>query len=126
MNDAIIHLRVPAETKARWVRESRAEGKRLTDWICEAVEKHMGKTMITSIELTQSGVDKFNTFFAAHAKTGVSMQAVTLEMLDIMQDRASMDESLSYELGRQYTLSGNPEILRLDDTDIRLTIEDDE
>lgn len=35
MNDALIHLRVPAATKARWVRESRAAGMRLTDWICQ-------------------------------------------------------------------------------------------
>lgn len=36
--DALIHLRVPAATKARWVRESRAAGMRLTDWIIERVE----------------------------------------------------------------------------------------
>lgn len=36
--DALIHLRVPAATKARWVRESRAAGMRLTDWICQCVE----------------------------------------------------------------------------------------
>ncbi len=37
-NEAQIHLRVPAETKARWVRKSREEGKKLTDWIVEKVE----------------------------------------------------------------------------------------
>ena len=36
--EAIIHLRVPAELKARWVRESRAAGMRLTDWIVSRVE----------------------------------------------------------------------------------------
>lgn len=36
--DALIHLRVPAELKARWVRESRAAGMRLTDWIVSKVE----------------------------------------------------------------------------------------
>jgi len=82
--------------------------------------------MITNIELTQSGVGKFNTFFAANAKTGVSMQAVMFEVLDVLQERASMDESLSYELGRQYTISGNPEILTMDATDIAVTEEDDE
>lgn len=35
---AIIHLRVPTATKARWVRESRAAGMRLTDWIVQRVE----------------------------------------------------------------------------------------
>ena len=37
-SEALIHLRVPAELKARWVRESRAAGMRLTDWIVSRVE----------------------------------------------------------------------------------------
>lgn len=36
--DALVHLRIPAATKARWVRESRAAGMRLTDWIVQRVE----------------------------------------------------------------------------------------
>lgn len=39
MSDAVIHLRVPAATKGRWVRESRSRGQRLTDWIVERVER---------------------------------------------------------------------------------------
>lgn len=38
--DSLIHLRVPASTKGRWVRASRAAGMRLTDWIVDAVEAH--------------------------------------------------------------------------------------
>ena len=38
MTDALIHLRVPAATKARWVRESRAAGMRLTDWIAQRMD----------------------------------------------------------------------------------------
>lgn len=34
-----IQLRVPAETKASWVKRSRDEGKKLTDWIVERVER---------------------------------------------------------------------------------------
>lgn len=37
-DDAVIHLRVPAPTKARWVRDSRAAGMRLTDWIVSRVD----------------------------------------------------------------------------------------
>ena len=45
MIDALIHLRVPAELKALWVRESRAAGMRLTDWIVQRVGAHpMHKT----------------------------------------------------------------------------------
>jgi hypothetical protein len=36
--DALIHLRVPAATKARWVRESRAAGQKLSTWIIDRVE----------------------------------------------------------------------------------------
>ncbi|EPD44611.1 MAG TPA: hypothetical protein DDZ62_01635 [Delftia acidovorans] len=32
-------LRVTQERKARWVQQSRAEGKKLTDWIVERVER---------------------------------------------------------------------------------------
>lgn len=41
MPDALIHLRVPAARKGRWVRASRAAGMRLTDWIVHNVEAAM-------------------------------------------------------------------------------------
>jgi len=47
--DALIHLRVPAATKARWVRASRAAGTRLTDWIVNAVEAHMQSQITTAV-----------------------------------------------------------------------------
>lgn len=34
-------LRVSQERKARWVQLSRAEGKKLTDWIVERVERDL-------------------------------------------------------------------------------------
>lgn len=44
--DSLIHLRVPAATKGRWIRASRAAGMRLTDWIIQAVEAQMQKIII--------------------------------------------------------------------------------
>lgn len=41
MTDALIHLRVPAALKGRWIRASRAAGMRLTDWIVHSVEAAM-------------------------------------------------------------------------------------
>lgn len=38
-DEALIHLRVPASVKARWVRESRAAGMRLTDWLIDRIEQ---------------------------------------------------------------------------------------
>ena len=52
MIDALIRLRVPAATKARWVRESRAAGMRLTDWIVQRVEAQPMK-QITPISIPQ-------------------------------------------------------------------------
>ena len=54
-NDALIHLGVPAATKARWVRESRAAGMRLTDWIVSKVEAQpMHKSTPISIPIGMS------------------------------------------------------------------------
>lgn len=53
MIDALIHLRVPAATKARWVRESRAAGMRLTDWIVERVEAQPMKATLTKISIPE-------------------------------------------------------------------------
>lgn len=48
MNDvALIHMRVPAATKGRWIRASRAAGMRLTDWITQAVEAQMQQQLAT-------------------------------------------------------------------------------
>lgn len=46
-DDATIHLSVPKATKARWVRESRAAGMRLTDWIIDRVEARNMSTHTT-------------------------------------------------------------------------------
>ena len=37
-SDALIHLRVPAALKARWLAQSRQRGQKLTDWIIEKIE----------------------------------------------------------------------------------------
>lgn len=58
MTDALIHMRVPAATKARWVRESRAAGMRLTDWIVQRVEAQpMKKITPISIPLGMTFAD---------------------------------------------------------------------
>lgn len=48
MSDALIHLRVPAALKGRWVRASRAAGMRLTDWITDAVEAYMQQQLASA------------------------------------------------------------------------------
>jgi hypothetical protein len=38
-DDATVVLRIARDRKARWVKLSRDEGKKLTDWIVERVER---------------------------------------------------------------------------------------
>ena len=45
MTDSLIHLRVPAAVKGRWVRASRSAGMKLTDYIVDAVEAYMQQQM---------------------------------------------------------------------------------
>lgn len=52
MNDSLIHLRVPAATKGRWIRASRAAGMRLTDWIVGAALGNSGNAALISSPLT--------------------------------------------------------------------------
>ena len=81
MADALIHMRVPAATKARWVRESRAAGMRLTDWIVQRVEAQpMDK--ITLISIPQ-GVAFSDLRLARDPQTGdVSFDAAVIERIE--------------------------------------------
>ena len=45
MTDSLIHLRVPAAVKGRWVRASRSAGMKLTDYIVDAVDAYMQQQM---------------------------------------------------------------------------------
>lgn len=45
MSDALINLRVPAATKGRWIRASRAVDQKLSDYIISAVEAYMQKQL---------------------------------------------------------------------------------
>jgi hypothetical protein len=81
MTDAIIHLRVPAAIKSRWVRESRAAGMRLTDWIVQRVEAQpMDK--ITPISIPQ-GMTFADLRLARDPKTGdVSFDTAIIERIE--------------------------------------------
>lgn len=46
MPESVIHLHVPAATKGRWIRASRAAGLRLTDYIVNAVENQMNQQLV--------------------------------------------------------------------------------
>ena len=79
MSDAIIHLRVPAATKARWVRESRAAGMRLTDYITSAVEAYM-QQQLTRVAIPE-GLDFADLHLARDADGAVSFDWSVIERI---------------------------------------------
>lgn len=74
--------------------------------------------MIIGLQLTDSGTAKFNAWFEATAREGVRVEAVAMELCDQMIDRLTLNESLAYELGPRYTISGRPEMLILERGDV--------
>lgn len=97
-DDAPIHLRVPAGLKARWVRESRAAGMRLTDWIIERV----GRSMPTQIIAIPAGMDFSELKLARDPVTGdVSFDWAPIERIcsvsgvDIEAFRSGPEDNLA-------------------------------
>ena len=45
-DSALIHLNVNKELKGRWIQASRAEGKKLSEWIIDIVEQHMEQRLV--------------------------------------------------------------------------------
>lgn len=83
MGDTTIHLRVPAALKARWVRESRAAGMRLTDWIVQRVEtQNMKQTTPIPIALPE-GMTFADLQLARDPATGnVSFSTAVVERIE--------------------------------------------
>ncbi len=82
--------------------------------------------MVSELNLTDSGVQKFNAWFEAHARDGVHIDAIVGEVCGIMIERVMAGESLVYELDKQYTSTGRPELLHFEQSDIEVTEESDE
>ena len=81
MTDVLIHRRVPAELKARWVRESRAAGMRLTDWIVQRVEAQPMK-QITPISIPQGMAFSDLRLSRDHGTGDVSFDTSVIERIE--------------------------------------------
>ena len=63
-----------------------------------------------TLTLTPAGRARFLSWLQDIGRSTLRPDAVESEMLQIMEDRTEFGESLSYELGGQYTTSGRPEL----------------
>lgn len=82
--------------------------------------------MITNFELTDQGTAKFNAWFSATARSDINLTAVTLEALRSFENGVAEESTPHYELRGQYTNSGNPSVIFLEDGDFTVTEEADE
>lgn len=79
MTDAIVHLRVPAATKGRWIRASRAAGQRLSDYIIDAVEAYM-QQQLAKVAIPE-GLDFSDLHLARAADGSVSFDWSVIERI---------------------------------------------
>ena len=79
MTESLIHLRVPASVKGRWVRASRAAGLRLTDYITSAVETYM-QQQLTRVAIPE-GLDFADLRLARDADGAVSFDWSVIERI---------------------------------------------
>ena len=106
--NATINLNVPAATKGRWVRASRAAGMRLTDFIVDAVEAYMQQ------QLTKFAIPDDVSFSDLHLSRdpdgGISLDWAPIERicdasgLSIDLFRSGPEDNLAALVTRWYTV----------------------
>ena len=70
-----------------------------------------------TLALNQAGRARFAAWLQEVGKPGLKLNAIESDMLDVCTARAEAEESMSYELGSQYTTSGRPELFFANLTD---------
>ena len=63
-----------------------------------------------TLALNPAGRARFTAWLQEVGKPGLKLDAIESDMLDVCTARAEAAESMSYELGSQYTTSGRPEL----------------
>lgn len=69
---------------------------------------------------TATGRENFRSWFAAHAREGISVEACMEKAVDTCEDRLQRGDDLGYELSQFDTVSKNPEIWMADRTDFEI------
>lgn len=77
------------------------------------------------IQLTNLGQSKFNKWLSEVGKADLNLQVVAFEALDRLEDDVSSNQSPTYELGRQFTNTGRPELFAFESEDYTVESIDD-
>ena len=94
MTESLIHLRVPAATKGRWVRASRAAGMRLTDWITSKVEKEMARQTYKGLDgvVIECDLSQASSLVRYSTDGGQTFRATPYQVADGRHDAARIAE----------------------------------
>ena len=74
-----------------------------------------------NLTFTTTGAEKFARWIANVAKPGVIADAVSADVRDVLLDQYDAGDDLVYELGRSFTASGLPELIKFERGDFDAT-----
>lgn len=86
-HEALVHLRIPAALKARWVRQSREAGQKLTGWIIERVER--GESSMKVFKITEALASQYHGAGWALAAIANSQVVALRYIADTAPDQAA-------------------------------------
>ena len=78
-----------------------------------------------NLTFTQAGAEKFARWIANVAAAAVNADAVSSDLRDDLLDQYDSGDDLVYELGRQFTASGLPELIKFERADFAATEADE-
>lgn len=78
-----------------------------------------------NLTFTSAGAAKFARWIANVAADSVNADAVSSELRDTLLDQYDSGEDLVYELGRSFTASGLPELIKFERADFDATEADE-
>jgi len=104
VNNALIHLRVPAAVKGRWIRASRAIGMRLTDWIVRAIEDYEMNQQLITVANNGPDIASTNYWQTEHAARGLCYLAANAGVLRLLVPDAAASLLAEMKTGRSVTI----------------------
>lgn len=78
-----------------------------------------------NLTFTSAGAAKFARWIASVASAAVNTDAVSSDLRDVLIDQYDSGDDLVYELGRQFTASGLPELIKFERADFDATETDE-
>jgi len=130
--EALVHLRVPAATKGRWIRASRVAGMRLTDWIISAIAEYEMHQQLITIKNAGPDIVSTNYWQTEYATRGLCYLTANAGVLRLLVPDSAASMITEMNTGRSVTIEpsisvqGAVDIIFEDGTDTPFSLTLDE